>query len=85
MTPDSSDFQAALDKRFARAWRSGVTQLEVNAGELHREVGGYPQSNHRMATCCQVMRANMQASDEVVEEPPGGAGASLVVRYHAGG
>ena len=81
MMPERKDFQAALYERFAQACREGLTELEVNAGELHRQAGGYPSSNHRMPVCCEVLRATMREGDEIVAEPPGQDGASLIVRY----
>jgi 5-methylcytosine-specific restriction protein A len=34
-----------------------------------------------MRQCCEVMRGEMRATDEVVDEPPSGQGASLTIRY----
>jgi 5-methylcytosine-specific restriction protein A len=60
---------------------SGATHLDVNAGELHRGLGGYPGPDQRMPACCAAMRSAMRAGDIVLSEPPKGAGASLTVRY----
>lgn len=76
--PTSGDFQSALDQIFERSEGDFV---EVRSGDLHRVVGGYPGSGHRMPVCCQVMRRNIRAGDVIVTEPPKGAGASLVIRY----
>ena len=64
-----------------RAEKAGERYLHVQAGELHRAVGGYPGSSHRMPTCCDVMRAAMRTGDTTVHEPPKGRGAAYTVRY----
>jgi 5-methylcytosine-specific restriction protein A len=53
----------------------------ITAGQLHRDVGGYPGPSHRMPVCCSVMRQEMSHRDKVVAEPPKGAGASLTISY----
>jgi hypothetical protein len=65
------------------AVREGRETKEINAGDLHRRLGGYPGRNHRMPVCCAVMRAAFapDAGDLIVEEPPSGRGASFTIRY----
>lgn len=79
MTADS--FRAALQRAFDDATRAGQVSLRIEAGHLHRIVGGYPGRDHRMPLCCHVMRSSMAAGDTVVESPPSGAGASLTIEY----
>lgn len=79
--PDSFDFELALSHLFKEAERQGWPYVDVNAGELHRKVGGYPGRSHRMPVCCEVMKKNMQAADQILEQPPKGKGASLTIRY----
>lgn len=81
--PSADDFRDALRRRFDAATRAGQAWLDVNAGELHRELGGYPAKggNHRMPVCCDVMRGMMRPGDEVLHQPPKGLGASLTIRY----
>ena len=81
MPPTAQDFQQELDNIFATATRQGRSYVDVKSGELHRRVGGYPGHNHRMPVCCQVMRRNMKPDDIILEEPPSGQGATLVIRY----
>ncbi len=59
----------------------GMKFVEVRSGDVHRELGGYPGPNHRMPDCCQVMRRLMTGTDSILEAPPKGNGATLVVRY----
>ena len=44
MTRD--DFEAELARMFDEAMISGKGSLIVEAGRLHRRVGGYPGNNH---------------------------------------
>lgn len=77
----TDDFRAAIEKRLAEAERGGDSGLIVNAGELHRELGGYPGTDHRLPSCCRAMRSLMCDGDTVVDGPPKGDGASFTVRY----
>ena len=80
-SPAPGVFAQALDSAFASAEREGRTSVRVNAGALHREVGGYPGPSHKMPVCCRAMKGAMKNGDRVIESPPSGAGASLTVEY----
>jgi 5-methylcytosine-specific restriction protein A len=77
----ADDFREALRRRFFIAWHTGKNFVEVNSGDLHREVGIYPNPGHSMPTCCNVMRQAMTVADTVLSEPPKGRGATLTIRY----
>jgi len=79
--PTADDFRKELNAQMRRAKSRGAASIDINSGELHRAVGGYPGPTHAMPNCCQVMRAAMRGADTVVSEPPKGAGASLTIRY----
>lgn len=80
--PTADDFVTELHRMMLRGIGSGTGAVDINAGELHRNVGDYPGRNHRMPLCCQVMRAEFNAdTDAIVEEPPSGEGATLTIRY----
>jgi hypothetical protein len=81
--PTSDDFRRALHELKAKAAKSGERVLEISAGELHRLVGGYPGTGHRMPACCSVMRQEMLPGDRIVAQPPKGAGANLRIAYTA--
>ena len=55
--------------------------IDLNAGAIHRAVGGYPGTNHRMPVCCECMYQLMRGTDTVLTAPPSGKGASLTIRY----
>jgi 5-methylcytosine-specific restriction protein A len=77
----AADFQKALERRFAFAEGQEKWFLDVNSGDLHREIGGYPASAHAMPTCCNVMQRNMAGRDAVLSSPPKGRGATFTIRY----
>jgi len=80
-SPNSYDFQEELSKLFRDAQIIGKNYVDVNSGELHRRIGGYPARDHRMPLCCEVMKKNMKKEDQILEQPPKGKGASLTIRY----
>lgn len=77
----SDAFRRELRVRWTRAQELGAPYIDINAGQLHRCVGGYPGPDHRMPVCCAVLRSEMVAGDRVVQEPPKRQGASLTIRY----
>ncbi len=79
--PTAADFERELLRIFADATRRGQAWVEVEAGALHRAVGGYPGQNHRMPVCCGVMYRHQRAGDTLLHAPPKGKGATLRIRY----
>lgn len=81
MTASSSEFRDSLQSLLETAEGLGFVAVDVNSGNLHRKVGGYPGQDHRMPICCDVMYNAMGTGDEIVAQPESGKGASVVVRY----
>jgi hypothetical protein len=81
--PSAEDFRHELFRILQAAQNSGHEFVEINAGALHRRLGGYPGADSRMPNCCQVMKAQLalDCGDVVVNEPPSGQGATLTIRY----
>jgi hypothetical protein len=80
--PTADEFRAELAAQIDRALKQGRPHVEVNAGELHRTLGGYPGQSHHMPICCSVLREEAHIGNaEVVYETPSGAGAALTIRY----
>jgi len=75
------DFERRLSAVLSEASQRGDSYADVNAGNLHREVGIYPKRGHRMPTCCSVMRGERRSDDVVLQQPLKGNGASLTIRY----
>ncbi|QDK34754.1 HNH endonuclease [Sphingomonas sp. IC081] len=80
--PTADEFRRELGAIIREAELRGLKHVEINAGELHRQLGGYPGSNHQMPNCCQVMEQERRTLDEIISRPPSGKGASLTIRYH---
>jgi hypothetical protein len=81
MPPTAWDFQNRLMAILNGARQSGQAYVDVESDNLHKEVGGYPNPNHRMPVCWEVMRKLMRAGDSVVKEPTSEQGATLIIRY----
>jgi len=79
--PHATDFHQELASIFRLAQDKRLTAIILKAGDLHRLVGGYPGADNRMPICCNVMRQHMRHGDELVYEPPKGAGANLTIKY----
>jgi hypothetical protein len=82
MPPTAWDFQNRLLAILNGARQTGRSYVDVESGNLHKEVGGYPDPNHRMPVCCEVMRRLMRAGDSVVKEPTSEQAATLIIRYN---
>lgn len=79
--PTSEDFLAALRSEIREAETRKVPHIDINSGQLHRKLGGYPASNHQIPLCCKAMYNEKKDGDEVLSAPPKGLGASLTIRY----
>ncbi len=79
--PTMNDFQSELADILSRALEDGKDSIDVNSGELHRSLGGYPGTNHRMPVCCDAMYREMRVGDQVLSAPAKGKGASLTIQY----
>jgi hypothetical protein len=81
MASTREDFIRSLEEVFAESERLGLSFVGLTAKALHQRAGGYPGKDHRMPVCCDVMRSVMTAHDSIVEQPPKGDGASLLIHY----
>jgi hypothetical protein len=84
--PGTEDFRAEMKAQIERAKNQGRPHIEINAGELHRTIGGYPPKGgetHRMPTCCNVMREEMKrGKSEIVHETDSDNAPALTIRYY---
>lgn len=76
------DIKNILDEKFSDIKQEGLREIQINSGELHRELGSYPGSDHRMPMVCKVMRDYMRRNDVIIQQPPKGNGASLTILYY---
>ena len=79
--PSTEDFRRALRSCFQEEELRGSTHIDINSGQLHRKLGGYPGSGHQMPSCCKAMYGEKRLGDEILCKPPKGNGASLTIRY----
>ena len=79
--PTIDEFRAELSAQLNQAEKRGAANVDINAGELHRKIGGYPGRGNRMPVCCDALYGAQGAGDEVIAGPPKGKGASLTIRY----
>ena len=78
---NTDDFRAELIAQLGAAEQRGLPYIDINSGELHRKLGGYPGHDHRMPMCCEAMYQERGAGDEIMSAPPKGHGASVTIRY----
>jgi hypothetical protein len=71
-------FRQGLLAQMQRASRSGF--VDVNFGQLHRSLGGYPGSTHGIPNCCDAMEAEMKPGDILILERSKGAGMTVQYR-----
>jgi hypothetical protein len=84
--PTAEDFRNELISLIGRATKQGRRHIEVNAGELHRTVGGYPPKvagTHNIPSCCNVMRQEFdRGRAKIVHETASGNAPALTIRYN---
>jgi len=81
MIVNAETFRDELTRIFNKAKEENKEYVDVISGDFHRQVGGYPSANHKMPTCCDVMKGMMNPKDKIISEPPKGRGATLKIRY----
>lgn len=81
--PTKDDFRKAVAGAVGDATQAGQTHIDVNSGDLHRLLGGYPGKQHAMPSCCDAMyEEHARGRADILAHPPKGKGASLTIRYH---
>ena len=82
----ATQIRAQLILLIVRAKKQGRPHIEVNAGDLHRMIGGYPPQrgqSHRMPMICEAMLAEAAlGNSQTIYAPGGKKGASLTIRYN---
>jgi 5-methylcytosine-specific restriction protein A len=83
--PNVDDFRNELAAQIDRATKQGRAHIEVNAGELHRKVGGYPPKggdSHSMPSCCGAMRDEMvRGHAEIIHQIDSENAPAFTIRY----
>lgn len=81
MSEGKERFREELQALLKKAEELGFVAVDINAGNLHRRVGEYPGTDHRMPLCCDAIYGEMGPRDIVVEQTDSGKGASVSVRF----
>lgn len=79
--PSIDHFQHVLHAQLEEAAKRYAKNIVINAGELHRAVGGYPGPDQRLQTCCDVMKAEMRTGDAIIGDLANAQAAALMIRY----
>lgn len=79
--PTKEQFRSEIRTQLRDAELSGIAFLEINSGQIHRKLGGYPGVNHQMRPCCEAMYDEKGAADTILSAPKRGHGASVTIRY----
>ena len=79
--PSKDEFMRAVRALLREAELEGKPFLEINSGQLHRDLGGYPGTRHALPSCCDAMYEVQKSGDAILSKPPKGKGASLTIRY----
>lgn len=74
-------FEKEILRLFEEAKSNGKKEMIIISGDVHRKVGGYPGKNHRMPTCCDVMKSLMNTGDEIIFTTKSGQSARLEIKY----
>jgi hypothetical protein len=81
MTPSAWDFRNKLTVILNTAEHSGKPYVDVESSNVHTELGGDPNSHHRMPMFHEVMTRMMRPGDSILNETTNGHGATMLVRY----
>ena len=81
MTPSTWDFRNKLMAILNTAEHSGQAYVDVEAGNLHAELGGDPKANRRMPTYHEIMTRMMRPGDLILKEPHNDDRTTMLIRY----
>ena len=81
MAPTAWDFRNKLTVILNTAEHSGTPYVDVESSNLHTEMGGDSNSNHRMPIFHEVMTRMMRPGDSILKETGNGHGATMMIRY----
>jgi hypothetical protein len=81
MPPSAWDFQNKLMVMLNAARQNGQPHVDVESGHLYAQLGDQADTHRRMSVCCEVMRKMMRPGDSIVNDPPSGEDAKLMIRY----
>ncbi|VUG06182.1 hypothetical protein PPOLYM_02575 [Paenibacillus polymyxa] len=82
--PSKDDFKKEIEHQIDIARSNGANYIDINSGDIHRKLGGYPgkDGKHAMPSCCDAMYSLKKPNDEILIAPPKGKGATLEIRFY---
>ena len=63
--PSVDEFRSAIRSQFREAEARCLPKIEINSGQLHRKLGGYPGPKAQMPSCCQAMYHEKKLGDDL--------------------
>jgi hypothetical protein len=82
MTPTAWDIRNKLTIVLNTAKHSGKSYVDVESGNLDKEMGGDSSSDQRLPMLHEIMTKMMRRGDLILKEPQAGASATMLVRYN---
>ena len=79
MIPTAWDFRNKLTVILNTAKHSGKPYVDVESGNVHKELGGDPNSYHKLPIFHEVMKKMMRPGDSILKEFHNGDGATILV------
>jgi len=81
MTPTAWEFRNKLLAVLSAARYSGQHYVDVDSSNIHKELGGDPNSTERMPICHEIMTKLMRPGDSILKEALDGERPNMVIRY----
>ena len=81
MTPTAWEFRNKLTAILNGARHNGKLHVDVESSNLHTELGGDPNSHHKMPVYHEVMTRMMRPGDSILNERRTSDGATMLIRY----
>jgi hypothetical protein len=81
MAPTAWDFRNKLTVILNTAEHSGKPYVDVESSNLHTEMGGDPNANHRMPIFHEVMTRMMRPGDSILKDTGSRDGGTMMIRY----
>ena len=82
--PTKEEFTAELQAQLREAQLRLQPSVDINSGDIHRKLGGYPAkagAPHQMSSCCDAMRDERRVNDALVPGGPKTGKGVITIRY----
>lgn len=82
MTPTAWDIRNKLTIVLNTAKYSGKSYVDVESGNLDKELGGDSTPDQRLHILHEIMTKMMRRGDLILKEPQAGDSATMLIRYN---